>query len=90
MMRTLSNLGLKSDYLYAAGLASVGLSYVSWAISRFSSDDSKAQSDRWGVFIGEWAPTFIALGTALKLQEQEDGRDGDARHDLPSNLGGNS
>ncbi|MDO5661486.1 MAG: hypothetical protein Q4G40_02215 [Brachybacterium sp.] len=73
MLRTLSDLGLKSDHLYTAGLASIGLSYASWALSRLSRFDSKAQSDRWGVFIGQWAPTFLALGTALKLEEREAG-----------------
>ena len=31
--------------------------------------NDKAQSDRWGIFVGHWAPTFFALGVALKLEE---------------------
>lgn len=69
MLSTLSQYGLKSDHLYAAGLASVGLSFGSWCLSRLRKDHAKSQSDRWGLFVGEWAPTFIALGTALKLEE---------------------
>ena len=32
--------------------------------------DDKPQSDRWGIFIGHWAPTFFALGIALKHEEE--------------------
>jgi hypothetical protein len=27
------------------------------------------RADRWGIFIGEWAPTFFALGVGLRLDE---------------------
>ena len=33
-------------------------------------EDSCAQADRWGLFVGEWAPTFFAIGIALGLEEQ--------------------
>ncbi|MCP3426218.1 hypothetical protein NBM05_09410 [Rothia sp. AR01] len=69
MIKTLQSYGLKSDHLYAAGFVSIGLSYTSWAISRIKKGDSKSQSDRWGIFIGHWAPSFFALGNALQLAE---------------------
>jgi len=62
--------GVRSSHLYSAGLLAVGLSFGSWLLSR-TSKDSKAQSDRWGLFIGEWAPTLIALGIALKHEEKK-------------------
>ena len=31
---------------------------------------SRAQADRWGLFVGEWAPTFFAIGISLRLEEQ--------------------
>lgn len=71
MLNLISSLGVKSQHMYTAGLTSVGLSFVSWTVSRIKPDDSKSQSDRWGIFVGQWAPTFLALGTALKLEEQE-------------------
>lgn len=71
MLKKLSEMGLKSDYLYTAGLLSIGASFVSWTISKVNPSDSKAQADRWGLFVGEWAPTFLALGTALKLEEDK-------------------
>lgn len=69
MLRMLADSGLKSEHLYAAGLASIGLSFASWGLSKLKSK-SKSQADRWGLFVGEWAPTFIALGVALKLEEE--------------------
>lgn len=70
MIKMLHNLGVKSEYAYAAGFGSIGLTFVSWLASRGKADDSKAQADRWGIFVGEWAPTFLALGVALKLEER--------------------
>ncbi len=69
MIDKLHDAGIRSDYAYLAGFASIGLSYGAWAMSRNKTGDSKAQSDRWGIFIGHWAPSFFALGNALKLQE---------------------
>ena len=31
---------------------------------------SRAQADRWGLFVGEWAPISFAIGSALRLEEQ--------------------
>ncbi|GAA2176570.1 hypothetical protein GCM10009846_30890 [Agrococcus versicolor] len=63
------DLGLRSNHAYVAGFASVGISLAAWLVSRGKADDSKAQSDRWGIFIGHWAPTFFAIGLALKHEE---------------------
>ncbi|WP_282828631.1 hypothetical protein [Gulosibacter sediminis] len=70
-MQTLASLGVRSNHLYIAGLASVGVSLVSWLVSRGKRNDSKAQSDRWGIFVGQWAPTFFAIGVGLKLHEDD-------------------
>lgn len=67
-LELLSGWGVRSSHAYTAGFIAIGISLLSWLMSR-SKDDSKAQSDRWGLFIGEWAPTFFALGIALKHEE---------------------
>ena len=72
VISALHNVGIRSEYAYTAGLISIGLSYASYFISRNKRGDDKAQSDRWGIFIGHWAPTFVALGIALKLEEDND------------------
>jgi hypothetical protein len=68
MISTLQKLGVRSEYAYAAGCASIGLSALTWAID-LGKSKSKPQADRWGLFVGEWAPTFFAIGIALKLEE---------------------
>ena len=60
--------GIRSQHAYVAGFASIVISLGAWLLSRGKKDD-KAQSDRWGIFIGHWAPTFFAIGLALKKEE---------------------
>ncbi|WP_343320515.1 hypothetical protein AAFM46_16690 (plasmid) [Arthrobacter sp. TMP15] len=71
MVEKLHEAGIKSEYAYAGGFASIVISLISWIVSRGKKGDSKAQSDRWGIFIGHWAPTFFALGIALRLEEKK-------------------
>ncbi|MEO8095976.1 MAG: hypothetical protein ABI632_13745 [Pseudolysinimonas sp.] len=73
-IKALSDAGFKSQWAYLGGFASIGLSLTSWLISRGRHED-KGQSDRWGIFVGQWAPTFFALGIALKHEELEQHRD---------------
>ena len=69
VVNRLHRLGVRSEWAYAAAFASIGLSLGSWVVSRNKTGDDKGQSDRWGIFIGHWAPTFMALGLALKQEE---------------------
>ena len=71
MIKQLHELGFKSEYAYIGGFASIVLSFASYFASRAKGND-KAQSDRWGIFVGHWAPTFFALGVGLRLEEQDD------------------
>jgi hypothetical protein len=68
-IREAHDLGIRSNHAYVLGFASIGLSLLSWVVSRARKSDDKAQSDRWGIFIGHWAPTFFAVGLALKNEE---------------------
>jgi hypothetical protein len=65
-VKKLAELGVRSGHAYTAGFAAVALSMLSWVTSR---GKGKAQADRWGLFVGEWAPTFFALGLALRHEE---------------------
>lgn len=69
MIKKMHELGIRSDYAYIAGIASIGLTYASYLTSRARKGSDKAQADRWGIFIATWAPTMFALGTALRLEE---------------------
>jgi hypothetical protein len=33
--------------------------------------DDRSQSDRWGIFIGEWVAALLALGVALRHEEDD-------------------
>ncbi|MER7797586.1 hypothetical protein [Microbacterium sp. NPDC096154] len=61
--------GVRSSHAYLGAFLSIGLSVVSWLLSQ-GKDNPRSQSDRWGLFVGEWAPTLFALGVALKLEEE--------------------
>lgn len=69
MIAKLSEFGVTSEMAYAAGTASVGIALLSWCVSRKKEEGGTERADRWGIFIGEWAPTFFALGVALRLEE---------------------
>jgi hypothetical protein len=70
MIEWLHNSGFKSDYAYVAGFASIGLSFMAWGISTQAEDAGTDRADRWGIFIGHWAPTFFGLGNALRSYEK--------------------
>ncbi len=70
MMQKLHDMGLRAEHCYMAGIASVALSFGSWLLSKQFEDSGIDRADRWGIFIGEWAPTFIALGNGLRTYEK--------------------
>jgi hypothetical protein len=70
-VRALHEAGFQSGWAFAAGFGSIALTFAGWLASRAKPSDDRAQSDRWGLFIGHWAPTFFALGIALKQAERE-------------------
>ncbi|WP_245776189.1 hypothetical protein [Saccharopolyspora flava] len=67
--------GVTSDHMFAAGLISIALSVISWAAS-LNASESTDRADRWGIFVGEWAPSFFALGVALRVDEKQDVKGG--------------
>lgn len=71
MIAKLSELGVTSEMAYAAGVASIGASVLTWVASKKKEDAGTDRADRWGLFVGEWAPTFFALGIALRLEENK-------------------
>lgn len=75
MLTMLRNKGVTSDHLFAAGLASIGLSVISWVASRGASE-STDRADRWGIFVGEWAPSFFILGVGLRIEEHRNPKSG--------------
>jgi hypothetical protein len=70
MLKRLHESGLKADHMYMAGFVSIGLSFTSWFLSKHLERAGVARADRWGIFIGEWAPTFFAIGNGLQGYEK--------------------
>ncbi|MCF4136803.1 hypothetical protein L1856_07990 [Streptomyces sp. Tue 6430] len=70
IVKKLHEAGVTSEHAYLAATASIGLSLVSWLTS--SRHESLERADRWGIFVGEWAPTFFGLGLALANYEDRE------------------
>lgn len=71
IIKKLHDAGVKSEHAYLAGMASIGLSFVSWMVSVKAEAAGLDRADRWGIFVGEWAPTFFCMGLALSQYERE-------------------
>nr|WP_049571911.1 hypothetical protein [Streptomyces sp. SBT349] len=71
MVKSLYSCGLRSEHAYAAAFVSIGMSVVTWATSLKAEPGADLnRADRWGIFVGEWAPTFFGLGIALAMYEK--------------------
>ncbi|CAL9525288.1 hypothetical protein ACH4LN_20465 [Streptomyces albus] len=69
VVQKLHEAGLRSEHAYCAAVASIGISFLSWAVSVKGEKAGMDRADRWGIFVGEWAPTFFGLGLALAQYE---------------------
>ena len=67
LVKTLRATGISSDVLHLAALASIGGSILTWRAAKSNGDP--AHAERFGIFVGLWAPTFFALADAVKQQE---------------------
>ena len=66
----LHKLGISSDILQVLGFASIFASIATWRAAKTSGD--AAHAERFGIFVGLWAPTFFVLADQLVTQEAED------------------
>ncbi|WAU82170.1 hypothetical protein O1Q96_21800 [Streptomyces sp. Qhu-G9] len=74
VIKKMHDMGIRSEHAYMAALGSIGLSIASWVGSlKMEPVGGLARADRWGIFVGQWAPTFFGLGVALSHYEQHDG-----------------
>ena len=74
VIKGMHDMGIRSEHTYMAAIGSIGLSIATWAGSlTMEPGTGLARADRWGIFIGQWAPTFFGLGVALSHYEQQDG-----------------
>ena len=68
MVKVLRGAGVTSEMAYILGLGSVLASIAAWARAKSTDDIPSAQ--RWGIFVGLWAPTFMEIGNAIKAEEK--------------------
>lgn len=71
LVKKLSDMGFRSEHAYTGAFISIGLSFLSWMASRKKESKGLDRADRWGIFVGEWAPTFFGLGLALREYEKK-------------------
>ncbi|MCZ7415877.1 MULTISPECIES: hypothetical protein [unclassified Streptomyces] len=70
IVKKLHDSGIRAEHAYAAGFVSIGLSVLTWCTSLSVEKKGEERADRWGIFVGEWAPTFFGLGLALSTYEK--------------------
>ncbi|MET2716214.1 hypothetical protein N0X72_13080 [Streptomyces carpaticus] len=72
MVKKLHEMGVRSEHAYSAAVGSIGLSVLVW-LSSLKKEPGQGldRADRWGIFVGEWAPTFFGLGIALSQYEKD-------------------
>ena len=66
MLRKLKSLGFSANLSYALGFISVIASIVVW-FTQGGTDtgEAGAAGERLGIFVGLWAPTFMAIGNGI-------------------------
>ncbi|MFP1626101.1 hypothetical protein ACLB9X_13205 [Streptomyces sp. 5K101] len=85
IIKKMHEMGIRSEHAYMAAFGSIGFSVFTWMVSLKAEPGAHAdlaRADRWGIFVGEWAPTFFGLGLALSHYEQQDGTLTATIHDL--------
>jgi hypothetical protein len=71
MIKLLKKIGLTQDLMYVLGFASVGASIAIWNAKK---GEDNAHAERFGIFVGLWAPTFFAIANGLPNDHDLDAR----------------
>lgn len=66
LVKKLHEAGVRSEHAYLAGLLSVGASFAAWGVSLKGESQQLDRADRWGIFVGEWAPPSSASDWRLR------------------------
>lgn len=68
MIKMMRQMGISSRTMYFASFASVALSIAVWFLRQ---DEDRANAERFGIFVGLWAPTLLELGKVIEDDERE-------------------
>ena len=72
LSKRMKDIGISSDLLQVLGFASVFASIATWRTAAGSGDS--AHAERFGIFVGLWAPTFFALAGQVAIAEANDAK----------------
>jgi hypothetical protein len=64
-----SKAGVRSTYLYATSLGSIGLCIGLWIRAKTVDQDERGNAERRALFVGLWPPMFWLMGDTLKDAE---------------------
>ena len=56
----------KSKVCFVASLLSVAASIGIWAVAGGELDSAHEHAERWGLFVGLWAPTLMGMSNHFK------------------------
>jgi hypothetical protein len=65
----LQRAGVRSTYLHAASLGSIGLCVGLWIRAKTIDQDERGNAERRALFVGLWPPMFWLMGDSLKDAE---------------------
>lgn len=66
MLKALKSIGFSSNIAYTLGFLSVIGSIAVWFTQGGSAvGEAGAAGERFGIFVGLWAPTFMAIGNGI-------------------------
>ena len=69
LVQQMNKLGISSDVLQVLGFASIFASIATWRTAKGAGDE--AHAERFGIFVGLWAPTFFALAGQVAHAEEQ-------------------
>ena len=75
LSKRMKDIGISSDLLQVLGFASVFASIATWRTAAGSGDS--AHAERFGIFVGLWAPTFFALAGQVAIAEANEAKTSD-------------
>ena len=67
--RALHAVGLRSSYLHAASLGSVGLCVSLWIRAKTVDQEERGNAERRALFVGLWPGLLWAVGDTLRQHE---------------------
>lgn len=70
LAQRMKNIGITSDVMQILGFVSIAGSIATWRTAAGSGDS--AHAERFGIFVGLWAPTFFALAGQLAVVEAQE------------------